>query len=420
MMDRLLDSLDQRLESRGFMDVIVVGGGPGGMMAAIQAAHQGHRVRLLEKNKSLGRKLFITGKGRCNVTNDRDISEFFQNIPRNSEFLYSALYTFSNRDLMDFLKARRLKLKVERGQRVFPESDKSSDVIKVFERELSLKSVAVRFNCEVTKVVAKDGRIIKLMAGKETFQADHYIFATGGASYPLTGSDGKMRDYLSECGIDSKRFQASLIPLKVKEGIVKELAGISLRNVGFKLTHGKKVFYEDLGELLFTHDGLSGPLVLTASCFRPEGFCQAVIDLKPALDAKALEDRILRDFAKYQNKEIKNGLGDLLISRLVPVILANAAIEGEKKIHSVTREERQRLVSAIKEFSFEVIGTRPLAEAIISRGGILPGEIDPSTMKLKKLTNASVCGELVDVDAFTGGFNLQIAFSTGFLAGDSL
>ena len=402
------------------MKVIIVGAGPSGMMAAITAAQAGHTVTILEKNKIPGRKLFITGKGRCNVTNANDISEFFNAIPRNPEFLYSSLYSFSNEQLMTWLKSKGLKLKTERGQRVFPVSDRSSEVISLFRRELEYLGVQVEYETTVTSIQKEAGRISALKTNKGKVTADHYIFAAGGGSYPLTGSDGVILNLLDRVGVKTKPFIPSLIPLTVSEKKVVELAGVSLRNVGFSLMEGKRVLYHDIGEMIFTHNGVSGPLVLSASSLRTTGDMHCEIDLKPGLTEEQLENRILRDFAKYQNKDLNNGLTDLLIGRLIPFILERANVSGDTKIHSVTKAERRALIAAIKHLRFTISGTRPLAEAIISRGGVDVSEIDPSTMKLHAIENASVCGELIDVDAFTGGYNLQIAFSTGHLAGDSI
>lgn len=402
------------------MNVLIVGAGASGMMAAITAAQAGHQVTVLEKNKIPGRKLYITGKGRCNVTNASDISEFFNAIPRNPDFLYSALYTFSNEQLMNWLRSKGLKLKTERGGRVFPLSDKSSDVIAVFRREMEHLGVTVRYETTVTAILRAGDAITGLKTTSGPMRADHYIFASGGGSYPLTGSDGSVLQLLKGAGIRIHPFVPSLIPLTVQEKNVVELAGVSLRNVGFTLFEGKRILFQDLGEMLFTHNGVSGPLVLSASCLRTDGAMHCEIDLKPGLTEEQLEARILRDFAKYQNKDLANGLTDLLIGRLIPFILERAEVSGDTKIHSVTKAQRRALLTAMKHLRFTISGTRPLAEAIISRGGVDVGEIDPSTMKLHGLANASVCGELVDVDAYTGGYNLQIAFSTGHLAGGSL
>ncbi|MFZ2257578.1 MAG: NAD(P)/FAD-dependent oxidoreductase [Clostridiaceae bacterium] len=403
------------------MKIVVVGAGASGMMAAITAAREpSNEVILLERNKIVGRKMFITGKGRCNVTNAADISEFFDAIPRNPDFLYSALYSFSNEMLMDWLRGKGLKLKTERGQRVFPLSDKSSDVIRVFTRELEDLNVDVRFDTQVSAIKVEGDLVTGVKTNRGLITADHYIIATGGGSYALTGSDGAALEQLKRIGVKTHPFSPSLIPLTVSQKNVSELAGVSLKNVGFTLLDGKRVLFKDLGEMLFTHNGVSGPLVLSASCLRTQGELTCEIDLKPGLTEEALEARILRDFAKYQNKDLRNGLTDLLIQRLIPFILERAELDGITKVNAVTTAQRKSLIQAIKHLSFTINGTRPLTEAIISRGGVDVNEIDPSTMKLKRFKNLSVCGELVDVDAYTGGYNLQIAFSTGYLAGASL
>ncbi|MFB0917659.1 MAG: NAD(P)/FAD-dependent oxidoreductase [Clostridiaceae bacterium] len=402
------------------MKVIVVGAGAAGMMAAIKAA-ENNEVIILEKNKIPGRKIFITGKGRCNVTNACDISDYFNNIPRNPEFLYSALYTFTNSDLQEFFKSKGVKLKTERGNRVFPESDKSNDIIKALVSELARKNVEVIYETVVTGIKTQENKVVALNTSKGQFTADHFILTTGGASYPLTGSDGKMLEYLNRIGIKTNTFIPSLVPLTVLDEDIKELTGISLKNVTFSLNSGKKKLYSELGEMLFTHDGISGPIVLSASAHREtDRKMNGYIDLKPGLDEKQLDLRILRDFDKYKNKDIRNGLNDLLIQRLIPFILKRAGIVETKKVNEITKEERRRLVETIKNLEFTIKGARSMSEAIISRGGVATTEIDPSTMKLKKFTNLSVAGEMIDVDALTGGFNLQIAFSTGYLAGGNI
>lgn len=402
------------------MKVIVVGAGAAGMMAAIKAA-ENNEVIILEKNKIPGRKIFITGKGRCNVTNACDVSDYFNNIPRNPEFLYSALYTFTNDNLQDFFKSRGVKLKTERGNRVFPESDKSNDIIKALTGEIVRKNVEVIYETTVTGIKTQGNRVVALNTNRGQYTADHYIITTGGASYPLTGSDGKMLEYLNRIGVETNSFIPSLVPLTVSDADIKELTGISLRNVTFTLVSSKKKLYSELGEMLFTHDGISGPIVLSASAYRDQkAKMTGFIDLKPGLDEKQLDLRILRDFDKYKNKDIRNGLTDLLIQRLIHFILKRAGIAEIKKINEITKEERRRLVDTIKNLEFNIKGARPMTEAIISRGGVATSEIDPSTMKIKKYTNISVAGELIDVDALTGGFNLQIAFSTGYLAGGNI
>ncbi len=403
------------------MNIVVVGGGPAGMMAAIRAAEKkSNKVILLERNEKLGKKLFITGKGRCNVTNSKDISDFFQHIPRNKEFLYSALYSFTNENLMTFLNERGLNLKVERGNRVFPVSDQSYDVIDVFKKELILKQVDVRLHTFVEDVVLNGGKISHLVTNKGIIKGDWYIFAGGGSSYFGTGSDGSLFKLAEKIGHTISPIRPSLIPLVLKESFPKELQGLSLKNVRFTLTKGKKEVFSDIGELLFTHFGISGPLVLSASAYYTEGESLGIIDFKPGLEFKELDNRVQRDLIKYQNKDFKNSLGDLLPSKLIPVIISLSGIDPDKKCNSITKEERSGLVHLLKNFEVHVSGTKSINEAIITRGGVSVKEIDPSTMKSKIISNLSFAGEMIDVDAVTGGYNLQIAFSTGYAAGDAL
>lgn len=403
------------------MNIVVVGGGPAGMMAAIRAAEKkSNKVILLERNEKLGKKLFITGKGRCNVTNSKDISDFFQHIPRNKEFLYSALYSFTNENLMTFLNERGLNLKVERGNRVFPVSDQSYDVIDVFKKELILKQVDVRLHTFVEDVVLNGGKISHLVTNKGIIKGDWYIFAGGGSSYFGTGSDGSLFKLAEKIGHTISPTRPSLIPLVLKESFPKELQGLSLKNVRFTLTKGKKEVFSDIGELLFTHFGISGPLVLSASAYYTEGESLGIIDFKPGLEFKELDNRVQRDLIKYQNKDFKNSLGDLLPSKLIPVIISLSGIDPDKKCNSITKEERSGLVHLLKNFEVHVSGTKSINEAIITRGGVSVKEIDPSTMKSKIISNLSFAGEMIDVDAVTGGYNLQIAFSTGYAAGDAL
>lgn len=402
------------------MRVIVVGGGPAGVMAAIRAAEKGHQVVLLERNEKIGKKLFITGKGRCNVTNEKDISEFFENIPRNPVFLYSALYSYTNEQLMSFFRERGLVLKVERGHRVFPESDKSSDVIDVLKSELVKKHVDVQYHTLVKDVVLEKNRILKLVTNKGSITGDWHVFAGGGCSYFGTGSDGTLQNISDKIGHSIHPMTPSLIPLVTKETFVKDLQGLSLKNVRFTLKVKNKEVFTDIGEMLFTHFGVSGPLVLSASAYYKPGHVEGVIDLKPGLQENALDQRLQRDFLKYQNRDFRNALTDLLPSKLIPFIVEQSGIDPEKKCNSITKGERQNLVRVLKNIPLTVVGTKSINEAIITRGGVVTKEIDPSTMKSKIIDNLSFAGEMIDVDAVTGGFNLQIAFSTGFLAGDSI
>ena len=398
--------------------VIVIGAGPAGMMAAMTAANNGHEVTLLDGNERIGKKLFITGKGRCNVTNAKDISEFFDFIPGNPHFLYSALYTFTNEDTMNFFKNEGIKLKVERGDRVFPESDKSSDIIRGLSNGLSKAHVKIMLKHKVTDVVYKDNMIKELIINdNEKFKADHYIIATGGASYPLTGSTGEGQKFAKKLGHRIVDLKPSLVPIEIKDSWVKEIMGLSLKNVAINLKEGKKSLYKDQGEMIFTHFGVSGPIMLKTSRFIKGGTYTLSIDLKPALSMQDLDKRVQKDFQKYINKDFKNSLDDLLPKKLIPLIIRFSEIPENKKVNEITKEERKRLVSLIKELKMDVKGLRPIAEAIVTAGGVDTLEIDPSTMKSKIIDNLSFAGEVIDVDAFTGGYNVQVALSTGFIAG---
>lgn len=391
------------------------------MMAAIRAAqNRKHHVTLLERNEKLGKKLFITGKGRCNVTNSKDISDFFEFIPRNREFLYSALYTFTNEHLMTFLQDKGLPLKVERGNRVFPVSDKSYDVIEVLRKELHDLHVDIRLHTKVEDLVIDQGTIRSLITSKGEIAGDWYIFAGGGSSYYGTGSDGSLHKLIEKTGHTITPLKPSLIPLVLREGFPKELQGLSLKNVRFTLKEGKKELFTDIGEMLFAHYGVSGPLVLSASAYYTGSEALGSIDFKPGLELKELDSRLQRDFIKYQNKDYKNSLADLLPSKLIPVIVGISGIDPEKKCNSITKEERISLARLLKNFEVHINGTKSINEAIITRGGVKVQEIDPSTMKSRIISNLSFAGEIIDVDAVTGGYNLQIAFSTGYLAGDSI
>ncbi|MPQ44448.1 NAD(P)/FAD-dependent oxidoreductase [Clostridium tarantellae] len=403
--------------------VIIIGGGPAGMMAAI-AASKDNEVTLLESNERLGKKLFITGKGRCNVTNAKDISEFFDFIPGNPHFLYSALYTYTNIDVMNFFENAGVKLKVERGMRVFPESDKSSDIILALSKELNKANVNVRLHSKVVKWNISDKKInyLQLENGEKIF-GDHFILCTGGKSYPLTGSTGighNLSQLLGHKIVDTK---PSLVPIEIEDVWVKELQGLSLKNVELKIIDksNKKVLYKNLGEMIFTHFGISGPLVLSGSRFiKDKKNYHISIDLKPALEISELDKRIQKDFQKNLNKDFKNSLDELLPKKLIPIIINLSGIDENKKVNSITKEERKNLLNILKNLTFSVKGLRPIAEAIVTAGGVCTKEIDPSTMKSKLINNLSFAGELIDVDAFTGGYNVQIALSTGYLAGKEI
>ncbi|MHC1721183.1 MAG: NAD(P)/FAD-dependent oxidoreductase [Clostridiaceae bacterium] len=402
--------------------VAVIGAGPAGMMAALKASEH-NKVILIEKNNKLGKKLYITGKGRCNITSSKDISEFFDNIPGNPEFLYSSLYSFTNEDTMNFLKNSGVRLKVERGDRVFPDSDKSSDVISAFEKELVKRGVSIRLNSHVTDIDCKDFRINSITLNDGTkIEAEHYILCTGGISYPQTGSTGEGHVLAKKLGHRVAKLLPSLVPVEVMEEWVKDLQGLSLKNVEFRILDKKnKTIYKDFGEMLFTHFGLSGPIVLSGS--RIVNFhkdLKAVINLKPALTADELDKRIQKDFNKNINKAFKNSLDELLPKKLIHTMIELSAIDGEKKVNLITKDERKRLIHLFQNLTFNIKGLRPVAEAIITAGGIDIKEIDPSTMKSKIVSNLSFAGEIIDVDALTGGFNIQIALSTGYLAGTSI
>lgn len=405
-------------------DVIVIGGGAAGMMAAVAAAGGGGRVCLIEKNEKLGKKLFITGKGRCNVTNAAGMETFFDNVCCNRKFLYSAFYDYDNRAVMDFLEQAGCHLKIERGERVFPVSDHASDVTAAFARELKRLGVDILLNTEVqslltdgeegggkqriTGVLLKNGR--KLAAGR-------VIVCTGGVSYPSTGSTGDGHRFAKETGHEVTDLRPALVPLTVREAWCAELMGLSLRNVSLHMQKNGKEVYQGFGEMLFTHFGVSGPLVLSASSFYTGGEAELLIDLKPALDEEQLDSRILRDFEENKNKSFKNSLGGLFPAKLIPVMVALSGIQPEKRVNEVTQKERRGFVKLTKRLPLTVTGTRGFAEAIITRGGVSVKDVNPSTMESKKVDGLYFAGEVLDVDALTGGFNLQIAWSTGHLAG---
>ncbi len=404
--------------------IAVIGGGPAGMMAAAEAAERGFAVTLLEKNEKLGKKLFITGKGRCNITNAAEIEDFFKNIPRNPKFLYSALYGFTNEDVMAMVKKQGVALKTERGGRVFPVSDKSSDILRAFSARVREAGVKVLLNTEVKSVSldpSGDGFLISYHGTTHRF--DGLVLATGGASYPATGSTGDGYRFAKALGHTVTDIVPALIPLETEEEWPKSLQGLSLKNVTLKAFNAKsRVVYEELGEMLFTHFGVSGPLVLSASSFigaSPAG-TRLTIDLKPGLTADELDRRILRDFDANIRKQFINALDALLPKKLIPVIVALSGIAPETPVHQVTREERQQLVMLLKALPVTVKKALPVEQAIITRGGVSVKEINPSTMESKLVKNLFFVGELIDVDACTGGYNLQIACSTGALAGRSM
>ena len=400
--------------------VCIVGGGPAGMMAAYAAASRGLHVTLLEKNEKLGKKMYITGKGRCNVTNAAAIEDFFLQIKRNPKFLYSALYGFTNQDLMAFIEENGVFLKTERGGRVFPASDKSSDVIKAFQYALNKKHVTVRLQTEVEKIVTDNEKVVGVNVNHVFEEYDSIIIATGGLSYPLTGSTGDGYEFAKDCGHGVTKLYPSLVPLETAGNMAKELQGISLKNISLKLKQNGKTIFEGMGEMLFTHFGISGPLVLSASAaiqMDKQQELEAVIDLKPALDEATLDKRILRDLEKHINKDITNALSDLLLQRLIPAVVEKSGIDPLKKANTLTAAERKTLLLTIKALSLQVSDVRPLKEAVITRGGVSVKKINSSTMESKLIKGLFFAGEVLDVDALTGGYNMQIAFSTGYLAG---
>lgn len=405
--------------------VIVIGGGPAGMMAAYAASCQGYAVTVLEQNEKLGKKLFITGKGRCNITNAGDMDNLFANVMSNRKFLYSAFYTFDNEQVLSFFENQGLRTKVERGNRVFPLSDHSSDVIAALSRALKSQNVDIRLHTKVQSLLIRDEAAcgVVLSDGK-TVEADDVIVATGGISYPSTGSTGDGYRMAEESGHALVECTPSLVPFETKEDWVKDLQGLSLRNVTVSIYHGKKKLYEDFGEMLFTHFGVSGPLVLSASgMIKPVQFKQELcmyIDLKPALDAEQLDKRILREFDAAMNKQLKNVIGSLMPAKMIPVVIRLSGIDPDKKVNEVSREERQHLVQLLKRLPLTINGLRGWNEAIITKGGVSVKDINPSTMESKKVSHLFFCGEVLDLDALTGGYNLQIAWSTGYLAGISV
>lgn len=402
--------------------VIVIGGGAAGCMAAYMAAKNGHSVTLYEKNEKIGKKIFITGKGRCNVTNACDITDFFENIPTNSKFLYSAVYSFTNQDVMDFFVNAGCPLKVERGERVFPVSDHSSDVIAALRRQLAKMSVDVKLNTEVKELMIEEGEITGvILADGQKVKAQAVVVATGGFSYQTTGSTGDGYKWAKECDHKIVEPLPALVPLETKEDWSKSLQGLSLKNVNLCFKNGKKILYEGFGEMMFTHFGITGPLVLSASSYlKNVNGTSAFLDLKPALTLEQLDKRLLREFDENKNKQFKNSIGSLFPAKLVPVMISLSGIHPDKKVNEISREERRAFAELIKELPMTITGTRDFKEAIITRGGVSVKDVNPSTMESKKIKNLYFAGEVLDTDGLTGGFNLQIAWSTGALAGNSI
>lgn len=419
------------------MKVIIIGGGPAGMLAAITSAQNGNETTIIEKNNRLGKKLLITGKGRCNITSSIDINDFINNIPGNGKFLYSAFQNYTNKDIINFLEKNGVSVKEERGNRIFPKSDKSLDVEKAFEREITRLHINVKLNSKVTKILVKNSKVegVKYLNSEDiekTLYGDKIILATGGATYPLTGSTGDGYKMAEQLGHTVTKIKPSLIPLTASKGSIKtcqELQGLSLRNVAIRLMDAEKSkkIYEDFGEMIFTHFGVSGPTILSSSAhllryknveeLLANGKIILEIDLKPALSEQQLDLRIQRDFSANKNKEFKNSLDALLPQKLVPVIVDLSGIDEDKKVNEVTKEERLKLVELLKKFNVTISGFRPLEEGIITAGGINVKEINPKTMESKIVEGLFFAGEIIDVDAYTGGFNLQIAYSTGYTAG---
>ena len=405
--------------------VMIIGGGASGMMAAVHACRNGHEVHLLEKNEKLGKKLNITGKGRCNLTNACETEELFSAVMRNPKFLYSAFYTYTNQDVMDFFQELGVPLKTERGNRVFPVSDHSSDVIRALEKEMKRLGVKIHLETEVERILTRDRQVtgVSLKNGRR-MDADSVLVATGGVSYQATGSTGDGYRFARELGLKVEEPQPSLVPMTVKEEYVTRMQGLSLRNTKLILKNGKKTVYEDFGEMMFTHFGVTGPMILSASAhigqMLHKGELQAFLDLKPALSREQLDARILREFERGPNKQFKNVIGVLFPNSLTPVIIELSGISPDKPVHEISREERKSFVDLTKAFPFTVTGLGDFREAIVTRGGVSVKEIQPGTMESRKVKNLYFIGEVLDLDAVTGGYNLQIAWSTAYLAAMSL
>lgn len=417
----------RKADSLRMSKIIVVGGGPAGMLASIYAARNGHEVHVYEKNEKLGKKLFITGKGRCNITNAADMETLFDNVVSNRKFLYSAFYSFTNQDIIGLLEGLGVRTKVERGDRVFPVSDKSNDVIRALQGEMERLGVKIYLNREVMDLVVDDGvyQGIKVKGEKNVLHSSCVIVTTGGFSYQVTGSTGDGYKFAKKIGHKVTDVNPSLVPLAISESFCKEMQGLSLKNVEVTITQGKKQVYQNFGEMLFTHYGVSGPLILSASSFITKFISQGkelilAIDLKPALSEEQLDDRIIRDFEKNRNRQFKNSLNDLLPKKMIPVVVRLSNIDPDKKVNTITKEERKILVSVIKHFKMKIAGFRGFNEAIITKGGVSVKEINPSTMESKLIPGVFFAGEVLDLDALTGGFNLQIAWSTSYTAGVSV
>ena len=412
------------------MKVIVIGGGPAGMMAAISSAEKKNEVILLEKMQGLGRKLLITGKGRCNITSSLDMDEFIKNTPGNGMFLYSCYQQFTNQDMISFLKQEGLEVKEERGNRIFPITDKSIDVLKCFTKKIKELGIKIKYSTRVEDILVENNHIVGVIAEGVKIKADKVILATGGKSYPLTGSTGDGYEIAEKLGHTITKIKPSLVPLETYEqDLHQSLQGLSLRNVKIKIvdTNKNRQIYEDFGEMLFTHFGVSGPVILSGSAHlvRYKNVDELLknkkikleIDLKPALTEEKLNDRILRDFEEIKNKNFKNSLDKLLPQKLIPVIIERSGINPEKQVNSITKQERMQIVKLLKEFDVTLRNFRRIEDGIITAGGISIKEVNPKTMESKLISGLYFAGEILDVDSYTGGFNLQIAYSTGFVAG---
>ncbi len=413
------------------MKVLIIGGGPAGIIAGIRSAEEGNNVILLEKNDNLGKKLLITGKGRCNITSSLDISEFINNIPGNGRFLYSAFDNFNNNDIIELLKEEGLDVKEERGNRIFPMTDNARDVLNALLRRMKKLKIEIKLKSKVNKIIVEENKAVGIIYNdKEKLYADKIILATGGKSYPTTGSTGDGYTIAKELGHTINEIKPSLVPLEIyQKNECKQMQGLSLRNVGINIIdlEKNKLIYEDFGEMLFAHFGVSGPVIISSSAHlvRYKNIEELLknrriilsIDLKPALTKEKLDDRILRDFNELKNRQVKNSLDKLLPQKMIPVVLDRLKIDKNKQVNQINKEERLKIIEILKNFKLEISGFRPIEEAIITAGGISIKEINPKTMESKIVQNLYFAGEIIDVDAYTGGFNLQIAYSTGYTAG---
>lgn len=401
--------------------VIIIGGGAAGMIAAYSAALTSKQVILLEKNEKLGKKIFITGKGRCNLTNASDMNTVMENVVSNKRFLFSAFKNFTNEDIMNLVENNGTKLKIERGNRVFPVSDHSSDIIKSLENAIRDLHVDIRLNTKVDELIIENDRCIGVTIGKNKIMADAVIVATGGMSYQATGSDGDGYRFAKEAGLSVSKLYPSLVPFNIEGERIKALQGLSLKNIHAYIYNDKKLVYDEFGEMLFTHFGVSGPVIISASAVignkNIKGY-KLSIDLKPALEEEKLDERILRDFAEQKNKSLKNSLNKLFPAKLIDEVIFQSKLDPDKKVNLLTKEERHSLVHATKNLEYVISSTRGFNEAIITKGGVEVSQINPKTMESKKIKGLFFAGEVLDLDAFTGGYNLQIAWSTGYAAGE--